>query len=59
MKDVERVCAAQLRRPTNEEGHSAQLSGHALQMRDVEVLRGSTSVTTRGKTQICGVSAKP
>jgi hypothetical protein len=51
------VCCP-IERPKDEEEHSTQLSGHALEMSDVEVLRGSTSATTRGKTKICGMSAK-
>lgn len=47
-------CAVQLWRPKDEEEHSTQLSGHALQMSDVEVLRGSTSAATRGETKTCG-----
>jgi hypothetical protein len=44
--------------PKDEAEHSTQLSGHALKMSDVEVLKGSTSATTRAKTKICGLNAK-
>jgi hypothetical protein len=53
----EGVCCP-IERPKDEEEHSTQLSGHALEMSDVEVLRGSTGAPTRGKTKICGMSAK-
>lgn len=44
----EGVCCP-IERAEDEEGHSAQLSGHALEMSDMEVLGGST--------KICGMSA--
>ena len=47
-----------IERPKDEAEHSTQLSGHALKMSDVEVLIGSNSATTRGKTKICGTSVK-
>jgi len=52
----EGVCCP-IERPKDEE-HSTQLSGHALEMSDVEVLKGWTSATRRGKTKFCGMNAK-
>lgn len=53
----EGVCCP-IERPKDEEEHSTQLSGHALKMSEVEVLKGSTSATARGKTKFCGMNAK-
>ena len=45
LQKKKRWCGVRLRGQKDEEEHSAQLNGHTL----VEVLRGSTSLATKGK----------